>query len=79
LLAALGASREVNEGLMSNNQRVSRIRYCQDHQMVRYPRNQRWKKVPDDFIPELLQTDFPVDVSAQRCPRCANPGKQKAS
>jgi hypothetical protein len=69
---------EVYEGMMLNDRWVSRIRYCQDHQMVRYPGIQRWKQVPDDFIPELLQTDFPVAVSAHKCPRCDRPGKRQA-
>jgi hypothetical protein len=58
---------------MSHEGLVPRIRYCRHHHMVWHPRARRWKAVPDDFIPELLHTDLPVDVVARKCPRCDKP------
>jgi hypothetical protein len=58
---------------MSNERRVPRIQYCQDHDMVCDPRTRRWKSVPPDFLPELLQADLPVDLVVRPCPCCPKP------
>jgi hypothetical protein len=38
-----------------------------------YPRGQRWKVVPADFIPELRQAGLPVDVMEHRSRSAVRP------
>ena len=38
--------------------------------MVYRRRSRRWITVPDDFIAELRQADFPVELVERHCPQC---------
>jgi hypothetical protein len=38
--------------------------------MVYSPRVRQWITVPDDFIAELRQADFPVQLEERHCPQC---------
>jgi hypothetical protein len=60
--------------IMADKSRLSRVKYCRHHNMVRSARTYWWKVVPADFIAELLHANFPVDLVEQPCPRCRKPG-----
>jgi hypothetical protein len=38
--------------------------------MVYSPRVRQWITVPDDFIAELRQADFLVQLEERHCPQC---------
>jgi hypothetical protein len=46
------------------------IKYCHVHHMVYSPRRRKWLSVPDDFLAELRQADFPVELVKRHCPQC---------
>jgi len=55
----------------------TRLRYCPHHHRVYSIRTRRWHMVPEDFIAELQQANLPVDVVAQRCPKCTTPPRYR--
>jgi hypothetical protein len=55
---------------VSHKRQDAPIRYCQLHHMVYSPRVRQWITVPDDFIAELRQVDFPVELVERYCPQC---------
>jgi hypothetical protein len=46
------------------------IHCCRRHHMVYSPRPRQWITVPEDFIAELRQADFPVELMERHCPQC---------
>jgi hypothetical protein len=56
--------------MMANQNSIPIVKYCRHHDMVWNPKSRTWKVVPADFIAELRQAGFPVDLVEQPCRRC---------
>jgi hypothetical protein len=72
-LTPLSAARgrpPASRGLSVSHKRQDPIKYCRLHHMVYSPRGRQWITVPDDFIAELRQADFPVQLEERHCPQC---------
>jgi hypothetical protein len=55
---------------VSNKPQDAPVKYCRLHHMVYSPRPRKWITVPADFIAELRQADFPVELVERHCPQC---------
>jgi hypothetical protein len=55
---------------MSHERQDAPLKYCRLHHRVYSPRSRTWITVPDDFIAELRQADFPVELVERHCPQC---------
>jgi hypothetical protein len=56
--------------MMIEKDTIPCVKYCPHHHRVWSPKTRTWKVVPADFIAELRQADFPIDVVERPCSRC---------
>jgi hypothetical protein len=65
-----GITRHRRGPSVSSERQDPPIKYCRVHHMVYSLRLRKWITVPDDFLAELRQADFPVELVERHCPQC---------